>query len=303
MRAQVFSILTGLAVALGAPGCAAGPSAKASEAAPEVDQKDAARQARDLVQEIYASLRRGDVDGLQSIVAPDLFALGPRAGDVFLERGDAVVALTAALRSGDRHKLTSKGLVVILAPGGHSAWATDTIDVNGVPCAMTAILTEADGLWVVAAVHVARLVTDGQAAKLARSGEPPAGKGGAQGEAGEVVKLFRAAVAAPEQFVEQLAEGKDVIMIGSGPRQVTRGPKPIKKLWKKRLAAAPKLAIQGEPRARSTADGALAWVTAHVDVSVGDGEPMRYRLFAVYQRDGEDGWRLVLLQDAVVAGK
>src|SRR5688572_24251600 len=101
-------------------GCATGAAAPNRGPGEPGDEKAAARTARDLVKEIYASLRRGDVPGLQSIVAPEVFVVGPRAADVYVTRSDAIVALTGALRSGDRHKLSSRGLKAVSSASGRS---------------------------------------------------------------------------------------------------------------------------------------------------------------------------------------
>src|SRR5258706_4146724 len=143
-----------VAAVLGACGGASPAGVHAKE--PVVDAGDAAKQARGVVTEIYGNLRRGDVGGIQSLIAPDVFAVGPGAGDVFSSRTDAVVALGGVMRSGDKHKLASRALAVTLAPGGHSAWASDALQVDGISLVISAVLVESDGLWNVVAVHVGR---------------------------------------------------------------------------------------------------------------------------------------------------
>ena len=286
MRAYAL-LLVGLSLAA----CGGGAAATKDRGAPAADTGDAAAAARSLVQEIYADLRRGDVDGLQSVVAADVFVVGPAGKDVYVERSDAVVALGGFLRSGDRHKLTSRALKVTSSPNGHAAWVSDTLEVDGVAVLLSAVLVENDGLWSIVAVHVGRPPrgTPGTRAAL---------PGGVTADARAPVTLYRAAVTAPERFVEQLADGPAVLVLGPGAKDVSRGPKPVKKLWKKRLAAKPSMSLDGEPRAAVTADGSLAWVFANVSVAAGGGEGEPYRELAIYQRDGKD-WKLVALHDSV----
>ncbi len=265
----------------------------------EVDAKDASKAARGLIQEIYGDLRRGDVSGVQSLVSPDVFVVGPGAPDVFSTRSDAVVALGSVLRSGDRHRITSRALKVSAAPGGHSAWASDALDVDGVTYSLTSVLVESDGLWNVVAVHVGRTLSGQQldARPPARADLP----GGVGKGAGEPLKLYRAGVAAPERFVEQLGGGPDVLVLGAGARDVVRGAKLVKKLWKKRLAAQPKMILDGDPRADVTPDGSLAWVFANVDVRVQGGAAEPYRSLVIYERE-DGGWKLIAMHDSVAFG-
>jgi hypothetical protein len=297
-------------------GCGGAGAERRAPAEAAVDMGDAAKAARGVLTEIYGDLRRGDVGGVSGLIAPDVFAVGPGASDVFVAREDAVFAVAAVMRSGDRHKLVSRALKVSATPGGHSAWASDSLEVDGVPLALTAVLVESDGLWVVVAVHVGR------------TGEAPgAGKkraplpGGVAAGAAEAVKLYRAGIAAPEKFVDQLSSGPDVLMLGNGAKEVTRGAKPVRKLWKKRLATPPRLSLDGEPHAQVTPDGALAWVFANLDIAAEGGAKEAYRTLVLYQREdapivasGAKGakaasgasakaWKLVSMHDSIASGK
>jgi SnoaL-like domain len=261
-----------------------------------VDEKDAAKAARAHVQEIYDELRRGNVGSVQSLLAPEVFVVGPGAADVFTSRSDAVVALAGFLREGDRHKLSSRALKVSSAPSGHSAWASDLVEVDGVTCTVTAVLAETDGLWTVVALHVGRVLSERQLPSKPPERAPL--PGGTSAGAADAVRLYRAGVAAPARFVEQLGKGNDLLMLGTGPKEQTRGEKAIKKLWKKRLAAQPKLKLEGEPRADVTADKELAWVFANVDVASATAPPEPYRSLVIYEK-GEGGWNLVAMHDSV----
>jgi hypothetical protein len=284
-------------VVLALAGCGGAAAEKKAPVEEALDVGDSTKAARGIMTEIYGDLRRGDVGGVQSLLANDLFSVGPGANDVFLTREDAVVAVAAVLRSGDRHKVVSRGLKVSATPGGHSAWASDSLEVDGVPLALTAVLVESDGLWAVVAVHAGRT---GEAAGGKKRAPLP---GGVAAGAAEAVKLYRAGVAAPERFVEQLGSGADVVVLGAGAKEVTRGVKPVKKLWKKRLAAKPSFALEGEPHAQVTPDGALAWIVANVDVGEGGGKPEPHRALVIYQRADARTWQLVAMHDSVAAGK
>jgi hypothetical protein len=282
-------------------GCGGAAAEKKAPVEAAVDRGDAAKAARGLLTEIYGDLRRGDVGGVQSLIAPDVFAVGPGAGDVYMAREDAVVAVAEVMRSGDRHKVVSRALKVSATPDGHSAWASDSLDVDGVPLALTAVLVESDGLWTVVAVHVGR-TGEAPAAGKKRAPLP----GGVAAGAAEAVKLYRAGVAAPERFVDQLAGTPDVLVMGAGAKDVTRGVKPVKKLWKKRLAAKPALGLDGEPHAQVTPDGALVWVFANLDIGTEGGVKEPYRSLAIYQRESEGAkktWKLVAMHDSVATGK
>jgi hypothetical protein len=282
-------------------GCGGGAAQQKAATEPNVDVGDAGKAARGVLTEIYGDLRRGDVGGVQSLVAPAPFVVGPGASDVFLDRADAIVALGGFLRSGDRHKLTSKRLAVVVSPGGHSAWASDTLDVEGVTVALSAVLVESDGLWTVEAVHVGRVLGEAQRGDAAKArGEVPAA---APSGTAEAVKLYKAGLAAPASFADQLGTGADVLWLGVGPKDSIRGTKAIKKAWKKRLATPPRLALVGNLRAGVTPDGALVWIFADLDVTAEGAAKQPLRELAIYARDGARAWKLVALHDSLAVGK
>ena len=57
--------------------------------------------------------------------------------------------------------------------------------------------------------------------------------------------------------------------------------KPVKKLWKKRLAAKPTFAVEGEPHAQVTPDGQLAWILANTELGEGGGKPEPFRSLVI----------------------
>ncbi len=301
-----FNIGILLAVALLATACGGKPEAR-EPAAAEVDPDEAEREARSVIEEAYGTLRRGNAEGLLPLLAEDLFVAGPRSGDVGLVRSDAVVALTDALDANrkPKHKIKSRDLSVIAAVGGRSAWATDQVEIDGVPFALTALVAQIDDLWVITAVHIAATVSDKQLKKQVSAGEVvrPAPLAAAPDPATrEIVALVTEAANDPAELLDQLGGGGDVIAIGTAPGAVTRGKKKIRKAWKKRdKKVATFTTLQGEPMVRLGADGAHAWVLANIDVSRdGDDQPVApHRAFYLYAR-GDDGWQLVVYHDAVV---
>jgi ketosteroid isomerase-like protein len=295
-----------LAVLLVTTGC--GGSSKSAEE-PEledVDSDEAAGEARDVIGEVHAAIKRGTPEGLLPILAEDLFVAAPD-GTIFPERSAAVVALTD-LFGGKKHKLKSRGLKVVSGPGGHAAWATEEVDVDGVTYVVTAVLEDVDDIWVVSAVHLARPVADKKVEQAVEAGKmpsPPELTGGVEPEAKPVVDLFLAATEAEEVRAEQmaqLADRKDVMLLGSAPKESTRGAKKIKKLWNKALKKKPTLEPQGEVRAAATGDGALVWLIVNVDLGSKGAPPIPHRAFYVYERaeEAEGGWALVAAHEAVI---
>jgi hypothetical protein len=260
-------------------------------AAGSVSRSEASSAARDVMVEAYSSLRRGDVDGFQALATPDVFVVGPGAGDVLVSRTDAVVALSTGLASGSankKHKVTSRALQVTASPGRKSAWAVDRIDFDGAPYHVTAILVESDEIWQIAAVHV------GHAGGIPDKKPPKAAAlpGGVGPGAEDVAARFKEAMANPERVLDQLSDRKEVIIVGTSAKDISRGLKAIKKSWKKKVKRNPKMAVIGEVRAGVTPDGTLGWVLANVDVEDDAIEKLHHRYALVYERDGPQ-WRLL----------
>jgi hypothetical protein len=288
------------AVAASGVGCATTSASSGAAATGGEDRDDAAAQARGVVDEIYQSLRRGKVDSVQTLLATDVLVVGPGVGDVYVNRTDLVVALADAFSYGDKHRLSSRGLQISVAPGGRSAWVVDRLRVDGVSCRVTALLAEVDDLWVVVAVHVGVPVADGAlAARRGRDGDaaPPSITAVIDDAARPVVALFEDAAGAPERFGDQLADRGDTIIYGVDAKAQLRGTKSIRRRWKKAPPA--KRAAVRAVRAQVSPDGPLAWVAGDAELSLGaDGAPVPARFVAVYEREQTD-WRLVALHDSV----
>lgn len=307
VRSPLMRMLTFAAVLLVA---ACGGSSKNVEELElvDVDADEAEQEARDVIGEIHAAIKRGTPEGLLPVLAEDLFVAAP-GGEIFIERSASVVALTD-LFGGKSHKLKSRGLEVVAAPGGHAGWATEEVDVDGVTYVVTAVLEDVDDIWVVTAVHVARPVADKKVRKAVEAGKmprPPALPAMIEPAAQPVADLFVAVTAAEEdaraEQMAQLGERDDVVLLGSAPKESTRGAKKIKKLWNKALKKKPTIVPQGDLRASATADGALVWLIVNVDLGNKDTEPVPHRAFYIYERaeDAEGGWSLVAAHEAVVA--
>lgn len=301
-------VIVVVALVAAAAGCGGKPEAREPKGE-EVDPDEAEREARSVIEEAYGSMRRGNAEGLLPLLAEDLFVAGPRSADVGLARSDAVVALTAALDAArkPKHKVKSRDLSVVATAGGRSAWATDQVEIDGVPYALTALVAQIDDLWVITAIHVARTVPDKQLKKRVKDGAlvrpaPIAAATPPDPKARELIALVTEAANDPAELLDQIGGGGDVIAIGTAPQAVTRGKKKIRKAWKKRdKKKATFTTLQGEPMVRLGADGAHAWVLANVDVSRDGDEDVvaPHRAFYVYAR-GDDGWELVVFHDAVV---
>lgn len=279
-----------------------GSSKPAVERPDDVEPDVAVREARDLIEEAYASLRRGDAEGLLPLLAPEVFIIGPRATDVLPAGSDALVALGDALddvKVKKGHKLKSRDLQVVASTGGHSAWATDQLEVDGGTYAMTAVLTHEDDLWTFRAVHLARTWKPKQLAK--QEPAPGAAFGDRIDPAGkELLVLAQDAIEDLDEREAQLPDDEsdasfDVVVVSTAPKGATHGVKKIKKAWKKarKKQEPPPTEPVGPAAFGITDDGALAWVCANVET---DGVP--HRMFLLYARD--DDWRLMALQDAAL---
>jgi ketosteroid isomerase-like protein len=272
----------------------------------DVDPDEAEEQARDVIGEVHSAIKRGAPEGLLPILAEDLFVAAPD-GTIYTERSAVVVGLND-LFGGEKHKLKSRGLKVVSAPGGHSAWATEEVDVDGVTYVATIIVEDVDDIWVVSAVHLAQPVADKKVRKAVEAGQmpkPPAITAAVEPEAKDVVELFAAVIASEEPRAEQmaqLADRNDVMLLGSAPKETTKGAKKIKKLWNKALKKDPTIEQQGDLHARSTSDGALVWLMVNVDLGNKDTDPVPHRAFYVYERadDAEGGWVLAAAHEAVL---
>lgn len=296
MRSALAAVIAAVAV-----GCSTPPPVEPE--APRGTPKEARKEARALVEEAYRVLRDGDPVSLMGLLAPDLFFVGPGAGEVGLDRAAAIELASGVIDTRSKHKLRSLGLEIEAGPEGASAWAIDQIEYDGTSFAVTVIATQLDGLWAITAIEVARALPERRAEKLAAPApwpelprwEPPDAKIPAHGEAPRpLAKAFIAAAAEVETRLDQYGDQRDAAFVGPGPDQVRLGVKAIAKLWKKR---APAWAVE-ETIAASTPDGGLAWIVGH-GALLDDGPPRR--LFAIYRNDtgGDDGWQLAVLHESI----
>lgn len=300
MRATRLVLALLVAVACGVASCGGTGGDTRTQVVPEGSKKtrkEAVRQARGVIEEIYESIRRGDVDGLSAIVAPELVVVGPDSGSGTHERADALVALGEALGSG-KHAVESKELLIGASPAGASAWAVDRVVVDGKTMHFVALLTGADDLWSVTMVHLARPISSREADQAAGGLAGPRGVAIAKGSEA-VAKLFQPLTAAPELILEQLGEDDDSVLVPGTSRSLTVGRKAIRKLWKKVMKAAPAWTLLGGVASGLSSDGSLGWAWAHVDVAI-DGPPLTHRVFAIYKQSGGT-WDLVVVHPAVLA--
>jgi ketosteroid isomerase-like protein len=282
-------------------GCGGGGAAPAETTTPEdVEASDAVAEATSLIGEVHASIRRGSPQGILPILAADVFVAAP-GGEVFLDKTSAVMALSGVFE-GAKHKVKAKGLHVVAAPRGHSAWATEQLDIDGRPYLVTVVLANVDDFWLITAVHVAEPVADKKVKKAVEAGTqprpPPLTPVEGPGTA-ELLDAFTAIASGREAMLEALPDRDDVIVVGSAPKEITKGAKKIKKMWKKSLKKSPTVAVVGEVRAQVTPDGMTGWVCAAVDLAIAGGAATPHRAFYLFESDGE-AWQLVAAHEAVL---
>jgi hypothetical protein len=264
------------------------PAAPVEDAPSEV-----ATEVKGVVQEAYGSLGHGNREGILPLLADQVYAIGPGPHDLVQARSDVVVALTAMFPAEKKHRMASHALRAVVSPGGKSAYVTDQIDIDGTPYAATLVMELQGDVWVAVAIHVARPIA---AAKQATEALPPIAERVDPGARG-AVELFTQGVDKLERFIDQLADGPDVVAIGAGPRELVRGGAAIHKAWKKALKKKPSLEIIGGVRAGVTPDGQLAWIHANVDRADGKDAAIPHRAFFVYAHDGAS-WRLAVAHEA-----
>ncbi len=273
---------------------------------PTVDERKAEKDAKGLVTEIYQTISRSsNTDGLMALLAEPLVVFGPRRTDAHATRSDALVAMRTILDEmgkDQKPSVSSGGLNVVASPGGLSAWAVDVVQVEGEPMAITAVLSNDDDFWVVVAAVLARTPSK-QSVKtqLAKDAIVPPGMPGfskvADGSDGAVDR-FKRGLSDPSVWGEDLMKRSDAVVVGPAAGQLTRGKKPITKLWKSRTKANTRYAAAGDIAAGTTTDKQLAWVTAPVVQFADEDEPLPLRLFAVFERSGSE-WKMIALQQSL----
>jgi hypothetical protein len=303
---RALALATAFAMAVPLIGCGGATSQATISKQPTVDERKAAKDAKALVREIYQTISRStNTDGLMALLAEPLVVFGPRLTDGHASRSDALVAMRTLLDErgkANKPQVSSGGLAVVASPGGLSAWAVDVLEVEGSPMALTAVLSNEDDFWVIAAAALARtpsmktvrssLKTDAivppalaAPAKISRAAEGAADR-------------FKRGLADPEEWGADLAARSEAVVIGPSAGDMTRGKKEIAKLWKKRGKANTRYATAGDVAAGATQDGQLAWVTVPAVQFAEDDEPLPLRIFGIYERVG-DGWKLIALQESL----
>jgi hypothetical protein len=182
-----------------------------------------------------------------------------------------------------------------VSPGGASAYVSDQVDVDGVSYVASAVMVQQGVGWVAVAIHVGRVLPIGRQAKDALPPVAAAVDPGARAAA----DLFAHGAAKPALFVEQLADGPDVLAIGPGLKELVRGGAAIHKAWKKALSHHPKLEVTGGVHAGATPDGQLAWIHADVVRSSDDLDAAPRRAFYVYAKESGE-WRLASVHESAV---
>lgn len=302
MRGFALGLLAALVLA-SCGGASSEPRAPKADAAGE---KQAVKEARSLVREIYDTLSRSpNTDGLMPLLAEPLVVFGPRRADAHATRSDALVAMRAILDEHGKDKrtqLSSSALAVAAGPSGHSAWAVDVITVDGTPMAVTAVLANEADFWVVVAASLAKLPSThaiksslDQDAVVPTAVEAHAAVAGA---ADGAVDRFKRGLEDPERWTKDLTDSDTGVWIGASSGELSRGPRAVASLSKKRAKKHTRYALAGDLSANVTPDGALAWVTAPAVRFSDDGDALPLRLFGVFEHAG-GGWRLAGLQESV----
>jgi hypothetical protein len=262
-------------------------AAPRGEAPPE-DKKGAraaTKHVRGLVQEVYQSIRKGRGNASQTLLAKDVFAIGPVASDLFVDRNGTMLGSASRFDLTGRHRVRSRGLIALASVTAKSTWVIDRVDIDRVRYTLAAVFAEVDDIWYVVAVNLAQ-VSGGKKADESKSLP-----GLLDPRAQDVVALVRAGAADPKQFLAQLASHRQVVVSGAGKRDYARGSRSIKRLWRKRKLNKKPMEIVGHPRAGVTPDDRIAWVAANVRADKGPPQ----RTLWIYQ-NGKDGWRLVVMQ-------
>jgi len=302
VRGWLAAALASLAIAA----CGGGGGETKEVKQPTVDERKAEKDAKGLVREIYQTLNRStNTDSLMALLAEPLVVFGPRRTDAHASREDALVAMREIMDARGKDKKTSVssgGLAVVASPGGLSAWAVDVVEVEGAPMAITAVLTNDDDIWVVAAAALARTppmrtVRSG----LAKDAIVPtalAAPAKVTDKAEGAANRFKRGLADPASWGDDLAKRSESVVIGPAAGDVSRGKKAIASLFKKRRKANTRYASAGDVAGATTPDGQLAWVTIAAVQFADDDDPLPVRLFGVYERSGSE-WSLIALQESL----
>ncbi|HEY1547608.1 MAG TPA: nuclear transport factor 2 family protein, partial [Kofleriaceae bacterium] len=243
-----------------------------------------------------------DTDDLLTVTADPLFVYGPRKSDVSASRADALVALKAVVDKQKKREIKSAQLAVVASPGGHSAWAFDTIDIDGLQLAMIAVLSNADDVWQVGAIDLATTpAMKSVRAEVKHDAVVPPGMAGiAKIDPNAKPALDKLTKGFADQSIlgDDLASRSDAVYAGPGNGDVVRGKSELKKLFKKRVKANVREVAAGDTTAAITGDGQLAWVTLSAVRFEDDVDPIPLRVFAVFEKHDAE-WKLIALHESV----
>jgi ketosteroid isomerase-like protein len=291
-------------VAVAACGGGGGGGATKPKAAKQsaVDEKQAEKDAKGLVTEIYETIGRGNKDSLFSLLDDSLVVFGPRKLDAPGNRAETLVALGGIVDPKKKLALRSGSLEVVASAGGRSAWAFDVVNIAGEPHAVMAILINTDDLWQLDAAMVAQMpaaiAMKAEAAKDSIVPPGAAAKTKIDPDAKGAVERFQKGLLDQEAWGADLTSRSDALVVGPTFGEVARGKQDVKKLWKQRTEAKTRAAVSGEIVAATTPDGQIAWVSAPVTRVAEGGSPMPLRVFAVFEKSSED-WKLIALQESL----
>jgi hypothetical protein len=276
----------------------------------DVDPQQASKDAKGVLEEIIGSLRAGHTDALLPTVVDQLVVLGPGDKNAYTSRTDAVVAVSGYLNAhGGSLDIATGKPVVGIAPGGHSAWLVENITVGNDAYIITALTSEKNDIARLAALFISPTMAMKKVRKATQSGTlsipahnmPAAFK--ADASTAGVIAAFNKGIADPELWKEDLLAQSEVdkaLVIGPTVEQFATGAKAMKKFWKKRSDGGVALKVLDRPRAGLMEDGRMAWVTAAVEQTEDNDDPLLLRLFAIYVRDDNAApWHLTALHQAV----
>lgn len=288
---------------LGACGGSSAPPPVAPVAQPPINSRQAERDAKSLVVEIYEIIGRGRTDSLFSLLTDPMTVFGPRKLDAALTRSDALVALSKVIDPKTRRPtLRSAALDVVTSPGGRSAWMFDVVGVSGQSMVITAVLSNNDDIWAVTAATIAEIPNATQLkTESAKDTVVPPGSTGAgklDPSVGSIVEQFRAGLVEQYRWGDELASRSDGLYVGPAAGDVVRGKQALKRRWANRVDANTRAATTGEVTAGITSDAQLVWLSVPVTRVADNEEPLPLRMFAIYERDSQ-GFKMIALHEAV----
>jgi ketosteroid isomerase-like protein len=237
-------------------------------------------------------------------LSPQLLVFGPRRADMFGTREGALVALKQLVDPKAKKKpaLHSNGISIVPSPGGHSAWAVDIVDVGGVSLAVTAVLTNADDIWLLNVAALADMPKmKAVRAELKQDAVVAPGMAGlakVDSNAQGAVDKFKSGLVAQNVWGDDLSSRTDAVVLGPTIGDITKGKAEIKKLWTKRVKSNTREVVAGELTASATPDGQIAWVTAPVVRFEDNDDPLPLRVFAVFEKDASN-WKMIALAESV----